>query len=122
MGETMNYPDSAMEFIKSYSFKDEKEIYTNGSGLIPVFRVEQMIEHYIPARWIPVSERLPRPSEFLGFTESGGYMKRLEVAYMTDTIEYTFGYFDGCKWIKKRYDKINDVVAWKVHEPFGPQT
>lgn len=39
-----------MEFVKSYSFKDSEEVYTNGSNLIPVFRVEQMLEHYYPKR------------------------------------------------------------------------
>ena len=34
------------EFIEVYSFIDRKQIYTNGSKLIPVFRVEDMLEYY----------------------------------------------------------------------------
>ena len=34
------------DFIDNYSFSDSKEVYTNGSLLIPVFRVDQMIRHY----------------------------------------------------------------------------
>lgn len=46
-GDRMCYPNTPLEFIKKYSFKDIQEIYTNGGELIPVFRVEQMIEHYM---------------------------------------------------------------------------
>ena len=41
----MQFPDTFEEFIKSYSFVDDKEIYTNGSELIPTFRLKQWIEH-----------------------------------------------------------------------------
>ena len=41
----MNFPDDWREFLHDYSFKDTEEIYTNGSELMPVFRVEQLIEH-----------------------------------------------------------------------------
>ncbi|HJB15217.1 MAG TPA: DUF551 domain-containing protein [Candidatus Blautia excrementipullorum] len=47
MGETMNYPENPIDFIKQYSFSDKQQIYTNGSELISVFRVGQMIEHYM---------------------------------------------------------------------------
>lgn len=46
MGEIMEFPKTIEEFIEKYSFKDEKQIYTNGSVLLPVFRVKQMIDHY----------------------------------------------------------------------------
>lgn len=46
MGECMNFPKTPLEFLRLYEFKDEEEIYTNGSMLIPTFRVKQMIEHY----------------------------------------------------------------------------
>lgn len=38
------------EFIEVYSFIDREQIYTNGSKLIPVFRVEDMLEHYYKER------------------------------------------------------------------------
>lgn len=46
MGESMSFPETPEEFINIYSFRDKKEEYTNGSELIPVFRVKQMIDHY----------------------------------------------------------------------------
>lgn len=47
MNDCMMFPDDWREFLKSYSFKDTEELYTNGSELIPVFRVEQLIEHLL---------------------------------------------------------------------------
>lgn len=42
----MEFPNTIKEFIDSFSFKDSEEVYTNGVELIPVFRVEQALEHY----------------------------------------------------------------------------
>ena len=46
MADIMKFPNTMKEFIDSFSFKDSEEIYTNGAELIPVFRVEQGLEHY----------------------------------------------------------------------------
>ena len=48
MGDVMNFPKEPKDFIESYSFRDTERVYTNGSELIPVFRVKQMLEHYLP--------------------------------------------------------------------------
>lgn len=44
-GEQMDFPSTFDEFAEDYGFKDKDEIYTNGSELIPVFRVKQWLEH-----------------------------------------------------------------------------
>lgn len=46
MGDMMDFPSTWELFLHDYEFKDAKQIYTNGSDLIPSFRVKQMIEHY----------------------------------------------------------------------------
>lgn len=72
--------------------------------------------------WIPVEERSPAGYERIGYDKIGNkYMRRLEIAYMTDTIEYVHGYYDGYKWMDKWYDIIENVVAWKIHEPYRPE-
>jgi len=48
MADCMNFPKTIIEFLHDYSFKDEEEIYTNGSKLIQVFRVIQALEYYAP--------------------------------------------------------------------------
>lgn len=45
-GDVMNFPDNWWEFVQQYQFADKEEVYTNGSMLIPSFRVRQMVEHY----------------------------------------------------------------------------
>lgn len=72
-------------------------------------------------KWIPVEERLPEVDERSGYYEGNKYMKRLEIAYKTDTVEYVHGYYDGYKWMDKWYDIIKNVVAWKIHEPYRPE-
>ena len=45
MNEQMEFPNTFDEFADYYGFKDSEEIYTNGSMLIPIFRVKQWLEH-----------------------------------------------------------------------------
>lgn len=75
MNQQMAFPETFEGFAKEYGFKDEKEVYTNGSDLISIFRVKQWLEQDNKLRtieidaayergkhankWIPVSERLP---------------------------------------------------------------
>lgn len=75
MNEQMEFPETFEGFAKEYGFKDEKEVYSNGIDLIPIFRVKQWLEQDNKLRaietdtayecgkhanrWIPVSERLP---------------------------------------------------------------
>ena len=46
----MNFPKRWEDFLHDYEFEDARRIYTNGSRLIPSFRVKQMMEHYAPVR------------------------------------------------------------------------
>lgn len=45
-GDMIIFPEDWEYFLYKYEFKDENEIYTNGSMLIPSFRVKQMVKHY----------------------------------------------------------------------------
>lgn len=47
MGEMQDMGNDFMDFVKSYSFKDKKEVYTNGIELVPLFRVQQAYDYYI---------------------------------------------------------------------------
>lgn len=47
MADCMKFPKDWAKFLEDYSFRDHKEIYTNGARLIPTFRVEQMMQHYL---------------------------------------------------------------------------
>lgn len=62
--------------------------------------------------WIYCNEWLPSTVEYMEF-ETTPCMKRLEIAYMTDTIEYLIGFYDGSKWMDKHHNIIKNVIAWK---------
>lgn len=47
MADCMMFPKDWHDFIKDCSFIDSKQVYTNGSELIQVFRVTQLIEHLL---------------------------------------------------------------------------
>lgn len=73
MAECMIFPKDWHDFLGDYSFYDTEEFYTNRSELIPVFRVEQLIDHLmaekqeeierLQPRWISVNEKLPEEFE-----------------------------------------------------------
>lgn len=45
MSNTMTFPDTFEEFAEQYKIVDKKQVYTNGVEFIPIFRVEQWLEH-----------------------------------------------------------------------------
>jgi len=45
VSDKMTFPETWEEFEKSYGFDDSEEVYTNGSRLIPSFRVKQWLDH-----------------------------------------------------------------------------
>ena len=83
----------------------------------------EIIRKHMNDGWIPVEERMPEKNEYFVDTSSNkefpnGYYRRLEIAYMTDTVEYIHGYYDGHKWMDEYLDAIKNVVAWRIHEPY----
>lgn len=58
-GEMMKFPKTVDEFMESYKIVDTEQLYTNGSELVPIFRMRQWFEHLNEAKWISVNNRLP---------------------------------------------------------------
>lgn len=67
MADCMDFPSSWEQFLHDYTFEDSRRIYTNGSRLVPIFRVKQMVNHYFPAadvepvrhgRWVKYAGKL----------------------------------------------------------------
>lgn len=116
------YPPNSkdQEVLNAYSqgYEDGTDNFYNAAA--------EIIRKYMNDGWIPVGERLPEKNEYFVETSSdkdfpNGYYKRLEIAYMTDTIEYVHVYYDGYKWMDKYLDTIKNVVAWRIHEPYRPE-
>lgn len=58
MGEIMQFPETVEEFMQQYKITDTQQVYTSGTELVPIFRMEQWFEAH-KQRWIPCSERMP---------------------------------------------------------------
>jgi hypothetical protein len=107
----MMFPQNWEKFVEDYSFVDSEEFYTNGSTLIPTFRVEQMIEHYFGSRWIPVSERLP----FAEYGESEDVLTVSELGVIRVL------YFDGGCWCYQTGECCQHKVTHWMPLPNPPE-
>ena len=74
MPDVMEFPKYWEDFIKDYSFKDDQHIYTNGSELISIYRVKQMVEHYFATGADAIAQAVEK--ELRGEAKSGA--KRLK--------------------------------------------
>lgn len=60
MDDLMTFPDTVEEFMEQYKITDTEQIYTNGTELVPIFRMKQWFEHLPSAEperaWHPVEK------------------------------------------------------------------
>lgn len=117
----MLMPDTLEEFMEQNKVVDTEQIYTNGTELVPIFRIKQwLISHPCESpRWILVTERLPEKyGQYLVTLEDEGYrsvmplyygrVNRKDVFYDSDS-EYGDIQWDG-------------VIAWMpLPEPFNEE-
>lgn len=82
MGETMEFPETVEEFMEEYKIVDTKQVYTNGSELVPIFRMKQ---------WFEAHERFGEWEGFDGKTCSA--CKLPWDKYLQDNAN-DWGYFD----------------------------
>ena len=125
--EEMEFPITFERFAKEYGFKDDKEVYTNGSDLISIFRVKQWLEHDNKLRtietdtayecgkhanrWIPVSERLPEEERDVLICNRNGDMELSRGSYSTEVENDFIWYTSG--W------RFGEVIAWMpLPEPY----
>lgn len=125
-GEMMQFPNNMKQFLDQYSFLDRERIYTNGSLLIPTFRAEQALEHYVP-KWNPINNSLPcmelvYESSFNNKYESKNVLiqtKRSEIfsAFYVKRVYKDKKYKDDIEWYTygtggRRMKVMSKVVAW----------
>ena len=88
----MDFPKTFEEFAEQYQIVDTKEVYTNGVELIPVFRVQQWLDHikeeknmkemtgrefisiesiYVPDEICPYEEYKGKPYYSIRYKENG---------------------------------------------------
>lgn len=44
-GDVMQFPKTVEEFMEKYKIVDTEHVYTNGTELVPIFRMKQWFEH-----------------------------------------------------------------------------
>lgn len=80
MSEMMEFPETWEEFEKSYGFNDREEVYTNGSRLIPSFRVKQWLDHIAQKETkqqaIKASDCINRQDAIDAFEEFRGWLPK----------------------------------------------
>ena len=119
MNQQMAFPETFEGFAKEYGFKDDKDVYSNGVDLIPVFRVKQWLEQDNKLRaietdtayecgkhankWIPVSERLPENFQRVLVTI---------VNYNDDKVVRVAEYRDWCRTFQIKENR----EEWEVGE------
>ena len=136
MSNSMDFPNSWRKFLRGYSFKDKEQIYTNGSELIPVFRVEQMVEHYLVERqtceywyqgyykllgelanykWISVKDRMPEIDNKSHISDTViCYSSELNRLYFSRVEENAFG---QCGFEVEKYGVVNITHWMPLPEP-----
>lgn len=45
MSDCMHFPDTVEEFMEQYKMTDTKQVYSNGTEYVPIFRMKQWFEH-----------------------------------------------------------------------------
>lgn len=90
MADLMTFPNTVDEFMDQYKITDTEQVYTNGSELVPIFRMKQWFEHLPSADVVEVV----RCKECKYFYKFSKYCRE----FMTEDE-------DGfCKWGERRED------------------
>lgn len=117
MGDQMTFPADPKEYLTQYSFWDKDEIYTNGSTLIPVFRVEQMLEHYATLKECAYIQDLQKkiPPALFGcvserLVKNGCYNLWAELLECIDEMREAWEaeYGSNLEWTPGHYQKLQE--------------
>ena len=71
MSDLMTFPKTVDEFMEAYKIVDTEEIYTNGTELVPIFRMKQWFQAHdaIPVAWLEnFMNKLPRDNSTDGMS------------------------------------------------------
>ena len=117
MADCMTFPDTVEEFMEQYKITDTEHIYTNGTELVPIFRMMQWFDHKSDPRWVPCSERLPEANgRYLvtrGLNACGSLWNRVYIANYSDLmgLKRERIWWQGNVG-KSDFERIDDVLAW----------
>ena len=112
--EKMEFPNTFDEFVESYGFKDNEEVYTNGSELIPVFRVKQWLDHIEPCE-----DAVSRQAALKAFEELPHEYKTKEQRARTGGIAACQVIIDDLPPVNPYPSRWNKLFTWLNDMRFG---
>jgi len=77
MNDCMAFPDTVEEFMEQYKIIDTEQVYTNGTELVPIFRMKQWFEH-LPTVQPDLSEEDIRLIKQMRSYYNGTYAKAID--------------------------------------------
>lgn len=80
----MYFDEKWEDFLDFYSFTDTKQYYTNGSELVQVFRVKQMVEHYFKNK----GDKNMELKDTVEMMQSDDFKERFRAEYFQTKIRY----------------------------------
>lgn len=97
MADSMEFPKTIEEFLDDYSFKDKEEVYTNGSVLIPLFRVKQGLEHYMQELNTTINRQKAEIIRLKGSVVTNNIMEivRIKKQAKSEALMHAFSKFAG---------------------------
>lgn len=86
-GQMQDFPETVEEFMEQYKMVDRKEVYSNGTEYVPIFRMKQWFEH----------EKAKRKGEWIEYPDC----LKHDGAYSDDHIvcskcHHVFSILDNC--------------------------
>ena len=110
----MQFPNNMKQFLDKYSFLDRERIYTNGSLLIPTFRVKQALEHYVP-KWNLINNCLPEAELVYESSYNNKYESK-NVLIQTKRDEIFSAYYIRTTYKNNKY---KEEIEWYTHGTGG---
>ena len=85
MSDMQKFDDNIIENLLMFSFKDDKQIYTNGVELVPLYRVVQILEHFKVQELVDKHEKIKKTLNKVisaCINETGKVLERDEISYI----------------------------------------
>ena len=85
MSDMQKFDDNIIKNLLMFSFKDDKQFYTNGVELVPLYRVVQILEHFKVQELVDKHEKIKKALNKViseRINETGKVLEREEISYI----------------------------------------
>lgn len=114
MADMMTFPDTVEEFMEQYKITDTEQIYTNGTELVPIFRMRQWFDHKPEPPWIPGEKEMPKEKD-AGVLQKIGIQNKSDIVFVTIDTEKGRMVTTACTWDGMwKWDGMMAFPKWTV--------